>query len=116
MKKIELSHSTEILKHPDGEIDENVLESLLNEAYEDKIDKNKLVVIAQDKRVKNFDPSNPNYETKSYAVKLLTLYGWYKQITGKPFRPKTEEEKMQEMEDYEKRVQGGAVLNSLRYK
>jgi hypothetical protein len=115
MNGIKLCKSDEIVKHPDGEIDEIVLESLLNEAKEERIAKNKSIIITIEKRV-NSDFRNPQYEKKSLSLKLSTLYSWYKMSTGNSFRPKTEEEKIREEDDYKRRVQGAAFLGSLQYR
>lgn len=78
--------SEQILKWPDGSIEKEVLENLLD--YCEGLDKNELVIITRHRRVKGFDwDTNQKWENVERRVKIDTLHKIYESEYGRPFQP-----------------------------
>jgi hypothetical protein len=89
---VSLEGSEEILIYPDGEYNIEVLEKILNDAVLNEIDKNNTVVTIHNKRVRNFDPDNPEWMEVKKSVSLKKLFEVYKQIQGIEYKQPTIEE------------------------
>lgn len=101
-RAIELNGSDKILEYPDGDIEEDVLYSILEDATEKALPKGTLVITTREKRVRAFDQDNPEWEraTKKYTFsKLLKLY---KDIMGEDFKVKSPEQEENEEHIYRK--------------
>jgi hypothetical protein len=96
-KPIELTSSDKILEHPAGDIDDKVLEEILIEAHYAAILSGQRILLTKEKRVKGFNPSNPNWEERQYNMTHKKLKMLYKDIFGKDFKPP--EISQQEYED-----------------
>ncbi len=106
-RAIRLEGSDEMLEWPNGEIQHDVLERLLTDATEKKIEKSRLVIVIHNERVANFNPENPRYKNAIYRVPLKELYEMYKDINGEEFRPLTPEEEDIRLEAIGKRWRRG---------
>ena len=86
-----LSEPNEILIRVDGEIEDQVLQDMLEEIadYEfcegAKVDQSIKIPVLQSKRVKNFDPDNPEWDTIEKTQTIRTLRKWYKNEHGRPY-------------------------------
>jgi hypothetical protein len=84
--------SEDILVFSSGERDGEVLNDLLEEVAEHERDmKVKLkastkIPIIHDKRVRGFDPEDPEWEKIEETRTLGTLKRWYRELYGEPFR------------------------------
>ena len=85
-RAIKLNGSDDILEWPDGSIEKQVLENILDDACEKKLKDNRLVLTTKHKRIEKFNPENPAWMDAVYRRSLRTLKKWYKQITGENFK------------------------------
>ena len=97
VKTIHLDKSDSILFHPDGSIDEEILEDLLSDVDMLKLPKSSYVYTTREKRVSGFNPSDPEWESVRNKSRAGYLFSLYKKINGKNYTPKTLEEADSEM-------------------
>ncbi len=82
-----LFDSSEILYWPNGEINEETLESLLEKATDPEypVDRETKVVVTRHRRVRNFNEKNPEYVNVPIRIKLKHLFGLYKIINREEY-------------------------------
>lgn len=97
VEPVSLDQSNSILFHPDGSVDEEVLEDLLWEINSLKLPKSSYVYTACEKRVSGFNPCEPEWEQVTRRKRVGDLYLLYKEVTGRKYTPKTLEESDDEM-------------------
>ncbi|MBS3083367.1 hypothetical protein J4423_01035 [Candidatus Pacearchaeota archaeon] len=84
-KAIELSSSDKALQFPNKSIDLEVLEDLLFEASELKIDKDEKVMVTYHRRVIGFDENSPEWEDVQIRLPLRELFEIYKKREGRDY-------------------------------
>ena len=77
-----------ILLFPSGDLNKNLLEKILSKAKERNLNNNDKIEICGERRVKNFNPDNPNYESFSKYWTLSKLKKNYEEVFGHPFKLK----------------------------
>ena len=80
-----LPSSGKTLDYCGEETDSSVLSNLLDESYEMQLKPQDKVYVAFDRRVKKFDPDNPDWEQVAVARSVRWLRNLYKEINGKPY-------------------------------
>ena len=106
-KAIRLEGSDKILQWPNNDVERGVLEELLGDATERKIDRNRLVMVTYHERVRNFNPDNPQYKDVIYRVRLKKLFEMYRDIIGEDYRKPSIEEEEQRWRNEAKRISRG---------
>lgn len=84
-----LNSSEEVLVFPTGDRSRQVLEDLLYEAHTFKLKDFDSIYVTYSKRVKGFDPDDPQWEEVQKALTIRTLKKWYQQQVGVPYRQPT---------------------------
>ncbi len=102
-RAIRLDGSDEVLEWPNGDVEQDVLETILYDAIEKGIDKQRPVLVIHRERVENFNPDNPRWKDVPYRRKLQELLRLYEDLTGKEYRGPTSEERELERE-YQNKV------------
>lgn len=92
-KAIRLLGSDEPLIFPNGDVETEVLERILEDATIKNVSKDRLVITTHHERVANWNPDNPRWKNVAYRVPLSELYELHVDLTGQEFRIKSEEEK-----------------------
>jgi hypothetical protein len=82
----ELRSSDDILKYPNGDVDDSVLKELLCEAHYAGVSPSESVLVTKHKRVKGSDPKYPEYENSQHSMTLKALKKLYKNIRWHEFR------------------------------
>ena len=109
-RALQLDCSDQVMQWPDTEFETDVLEDLLAETLERNLPRERLVVITKHKRVKGFDPNNPDWEDVRYARTVRYLRELYHKITG---RTHTAEE--QKRIDEDRRMREDAISRRLNF-
>lgn len=84
-RAIRLWGSDDILKYPNGDINTEILEQILEDASENNLDKSKLVLVTHEERVARFNPDNPRWKDVNYRFKLSYLFELYEKVTGSEY-------------------------------
>jgi hypothetical protein len=84
----ELKSSPEMLITPPGELVEEALYSLIEEAQSMGLPNGALIYVTRSRRTRNFDDQNPSWEDKYETRTLIGLKRMYARLTGSPFEQK----------------------------
>lgn len=84
-EKVRYLKGISLIEWPDGSIDKENLEGLLDEITFKNINNSIRIRVYKEQRVKNFDPDDPEWESVPFSRTVMGLKRLYYQVNGKSY-------------------------------